>query len=60
MNAKQIMAILKNDDWKLDRINGSHHVFVKEGFRSVSVPVHGNRDMGPLARVILKEAGIRT
>ncbi|MDR0466668.1 MAG: type II toxin-antitoxin system HicA family toxin, partial [Deltaproteobacteria bacterium] len=40
------MDILKENGWKLDRINGSHHVFVKEGFRSVAVPVHGNREMG--------------
>jgi len=58
VNAKQLMDILKKNGWKLDRINGSHHVFVKEGFRSVAVPVHGNREMSNFARRILKQAGI--
>ncbi|MCL2791449.1 MAG: type II toxin-antitoxin system HicA family toxin [Desulfobulbus sp.] len=58
MNAKQLMDILKKNGWKLDRINGSHHIFVKEGCRSVAVPLHGNRDIGNFARRILKEAGI--
>jgi len=52
------MDILKQNGWKLDRINGSHHIFVKEGMRSIAVPLHGNREMGNLARRILKEAGI--
>jgi predicted RNA binding protein YcfA (HicA-like mRNA interferase family) len=58
MTAKQIMNKLKENGWALDRINGSHHVFVKEGCRPVSVPFHGNKDIGHLAKKILKEAGI--
>jgi predicted RNA binding protein YcfA (HicA-like mRNA interferase family) len=58
MNARQIIRILKENGWKLDRINGSHHIFVKEGCRSVAVPVHGSREVGNLARRILKQAGI--
>jgi predicted RNA binding protein YcfA (HicA-like mRNA interferase family) len=33
-------------------------VFVKAGRRPVSVPFHGNKDIGNLAKRILKEAGI--
>jgi len=58
MTAKQVMDILKANGWMLDRINGSHHVFVKTGCRPVSVPLHGNKDIGNLAKRILKEAGI--
>jgi predicted RNA binding protein YcfA (HicA-like mRNA interferase family) len=58
MTAKQVAAILEANGWKLDRINGSHHVFVKAGYRSVAVPFHGNKDIGNLAKRILKEAGI--
>jgi predicted RNA binding protein YcfA (HicA-like mRNA interferase family) len=58
MNAKQLIETLKNNGWKLDRVNGSHHIFIKEGFRSVAVPVHGNKEMGNLTRRILKQAGI--
>ena len=59
MTAKEIMKILKANGWKFDRINGSHHIFEKEGFRPVSVPLHGNKDIGHLAARILKEAKIK-
>jgi predicted RNA binding protein YcfA (HicA-like mRNA interferase family) len=58
MNARQLIDILKANGWQLDRIEGSHHIFVKEGRRSVPVPMHGSRDIGNLAKRILKEAGI--
>jgi predicted RNA binding protein YcfA (HicA-like mRNA interferase family) len=58
MTARQIMDILRANGWILDRINGSHHVFVKTGCRPVSVPLHGNKDIGNFAKRILKEAGI--
>ncbi len=52
------MTILKQNGWELNRINGSHHVFVKPGCRPVSVPFHGNKGIGHLAKILLKEAGI--
>jgi predicted RNA binding protein YcfA (HicA-like mRNA interferase family) len=58
VTAREIMDELKAHGWVLDRINGSHHVFTKSGRRPVSVPFHGNRDIGHLAKRILKEAGI--
>jgi predicted RNA binding protein YcfA (HicA-like mRNA interferase family) len=58
MTAREIMDKLKAHGWVLDRINGSHHVFIKSGRRPVSVPYHGNKDIGHLAKRILKEAGI--
>ncbi|MCL2181697.1 MAG: type II toxin-antitoxin system HicA family toxin [Treponema sp.] len=58
MTAKQLIDILKANGWTLNRINGSHHIFVKEGYRSIPVPLHGNKDIGYLAKRILKEAGI--
>jgi predicted RNA binding protein YcfA (HicA-like mRNA interferase family) len=51
MTAKQVMDKLKANGWALDRINGSHHVFVKAGRRP-------NKDIGHLAKKILNEAGI--
>jgi predicted RNA binding protein YcfA (HicA-like mRNA interferase family) len=53
------MKILKQNGWVLDRISGSHYIFVKEGsLRPVSVPYHGNKDLGIFAKEILKEADI--
>jgi len=58
VTGKQVIRILKRHGWILDRINGSHHIFVKVGHRSVPVPVHGSEDIGALAIRILREAGI--
>jgi predicted RNA binding protein YcfA (HicA-like mRNA interferase family) len=58
MTAQEIMDKLKAHGWTLDRVNGSHHIFVKAGCRPVPVPFHGNKDIGHLAKRILKEARI--
>jgi predicted RNA binding protein YcfA (HicA-like mRNA interferase family) len=59
MTGKQVVKIMQQHGWKLDRISGSHHVMVKEGLRSVPVPVHSSADLGAWAIKILKEAGIK-
>ena len=59
MTAREVMNILKANGWELERISGSHHIFAKPGWRSVPVPFHGNKDIGNLAKRILKEAGIK-
>jgi predicted RNA binding protein YcfA (HicA-like mRNA interferase family) len=59
MTAKEVMTKLRANGWTLDRVRGSHHVFVKEGMRSIAVPLHGAKDIGALAKRILKEAGIK-
>ncbi|MDR0722199.1 MAG: type II toxin-antitoxin system HicA family toxin [Treponema sp.] len=58
ITAKEIMDTLKANGWTLDRVKDSHYVFVKSGCRPVSVPFHGNRDIGNFPARILKEAGI--
>jgi predicted RNA binding protein YcfA (HicA-like mRNA interferase family) len=59
MTAKQVIDILRKNGWMLDRVNGSHHIFKKDRVnRPVSVPLHGNADIGPFAKVILKQTGI--
>jgi predicted RNA binding protein YcfA (HicA-like mRNA interferase family) len=50
MTAKQVMDKLKESGWVLDRINGSHHVFVKDGRRPVSVPFMETGTSGILRR----------
>ena len=60
MTGKDVVRVMQQNGWILDRITGSHHVMVKENLRSVPVPVHGNRDLGNLAQKILKQAGIES
>ena len=46
MNGKQVADLLKRDGWILDRINGSHHIFIKDR-KICPVPVHGKKDLAP-------------
>jgi predicted RNA binding protein YcfA (HicA-like mRNA interferase family) len=58
MNGKSIIAKLKAAGWVLDRVNGSHPIMVKNG-RAVSVPVHGNKDVGSgLVSAIARRSGV--
>jgi predicted RNA binding protein YcfA (HicA-like mRNA interferase family) len=45
-NSRDIIKRLERDGWTLKRINGSHHVFTKPGFRNNIVP-HPKRTLGP-------------
>jgi len=60
MNGKELVRLLERDGWTLDHITGSHYIMKKPGARSVSVPVHGSKDMPKgTAMAILKQAGIK-
>jgi predicted RNA binding protein YcfA (HicA-like mRNA interferase family) len=52
MNGKQVADLLRKNDWVLDRISGSHHIFIKDR-KICPVPVHGKRDLaaGTLASI---------
>ena len=58
MTGKDLIKLLERNGWSLDRIKGSHHQMVK-GDESVTVPVHGTRDLakGTVSK-ILKDAGL--
>ena len=61
VSAKELARILEKDGWKLARIRGSHHIYIKEGrIERISIPIHGNKPlkMG-LLRHFLKLAGIK-
>lgn len=59
MNGKDIINKLKAEGWKLDRINGSHHIMTKEG-KAVPVPVHGSHDVGMgLVSTIARQTGVK-
>ncbi len=58
MKDKDLLAILLKSGWRIDRINGSHHILVK-GSDTLSVPVHGKDMAKGLEAAIKKKAGIR-
>ena len=59
MNSKDVIAKLKAAGWTLNRVNGSHHIFTKDG-KAVPIPVHGTRDMGAgLVSAIQRQTGVK-
>ena len=59
MTGKELIKLLEKYGWQCKRISGSHHIMVKDGCRSVPVPVHGKKDLpkGILA-ALMKQTGI--
>jgi predicted RNA binding protein YcfA (HicA-like mRNA interferase family) len=59
MSGKQLIKLLKGKGWILDRIEGSHHIMVK-GDKTLSVPVHKNKDLGKgLLHTLMKQGGLK-
>jgi predicted RNA binding protein YcfA (HicA-like mRNA interferase family) len=60
VSGKEFAKILEGKGWSLARINGSHHIYKKEGkTERISVPVHGNQDLRiGLLRHFMKQAGL--
>ena len=59
MSGKEMVKLLLANGWTIDRINGSHHIMVKDS-KTITVPVHGNQSMKTgLLNAILKQAGLK-
>ena len=58
ITGKELCKILEEQGWKLLRINGSHHIYSKEGvLKNIVVPVHSNKIIKKgLLNAILKAA----
>jgi len=60
MTGKEAIKKLQAMGWILDGVSGSHHIMYKPGHRPVSVPVHGNRDLGVgLLRCLERATGVK-
>jgi len=60
LSGKRVVQVLLRAGFRVERIVGSHNVLVYPGDRSrtVTVPVHGNRDLKPgTLRSILRQGG---
>jgi predicted RNA binding protein YcfA (HicA-like mRNA interferase family) len=60
LSGKRIIQILTRAGFTVERIAGSHHVLIypADSSRTVTVPVHGNRDLKPgTLRSILRQTG---
>jgi predicted RNA binding protein YcfA (HicA-like mRNA interferase family) len=53
------MKLLQQNGWRLDRVEGSHHILIK-GDKTLSVPVHGSKDLGKgLLLALMKQGGLK-
>lgn len=58
MKGKDLVKLLKENGWTIDRVHGSHHV-MKKGSNTEVIPVH-NTDLPPgLLNTILKRTGLK-
>ncbi len=60
MNSQDVINSLKRNGWSLDRINGSHHIFVnKDRTKHVTVP-HPRKDIViATLRSIERQSGLK-
>ena len=60
LSGKEFVRLLERNGWALERVQGSHHIFVKGGRAvRISVPVHGNRPLKiGLQAHLMKIAGL--
>jgi predicted RNA binding protein YcfA (HicA-like mRNA interferase family) len=59
VTGKELVRLLQENGFVLERIKGSHHLMVKDGL-TIPVPVHGKRELPTgTASAILKQAGLR-
>jgi len=57
---REVMKILREDDWKLDRINGEHYIFRKTGSKYVTVvPISRDTLKVGTLKNIEKQSGIK-
>jgi predicted RNA binding protein YcfA (HicA-like mRNA interferase family) len=60
MSSREVIDMLRAGGWKLDRVKGSHHVFIHDIKPGIVVVPHPKKDLptGTL-RSILRTAGLR-
>lgn len=60
ISGKKFCKLVENKDWVLKRINGSHHIYGKQGIDFLLViPVHKNDDLKTgLLKSLMKLSGI--
>lgn len=59
-SGREFARLVERHGWKLLRVQGSHHIYGKEGSAvRLSVPVHGNTPLKRgILRFLMKSAGL--
>lgn len=53
----EVRSLLERAGYRLDRVNGSHHIFTKAGATLVSIPVHQGKVKPFYVRQVAKIVG---
>ena len=59
MRGKELVRLLTENGWRLDRIHGSHYI-LKKGNQVETVPVHNTDIRKGLLNAILKRTGLKS
>ena len=60
VSGKQFCRLIESRGWRLKRVRGSHHIYVKTGTSArISVPVHGGVLKRGLQKHLMKIAQIQ-
>ncbi len=56
---RELVRVLERKGWKLDRVNGSHHIYkVSGGFTTISVPIHNKDLKAGTQRALMRQSGL--
>lgn len=58
MKDKDLLKLLKQNGWEVVRINGSHHILMKDD-NIETIPIHGKDVPKGLLNAILKRTGLK-
>jgi predicted RNA binding protein YcfA (HicA-like mRNA interferase family) len=60
LSGRELARIVERQGWRLLRINGSHHIYGKDGERvRLTIPIHGAAPLkAGLLRHLVKSAGL--
>ena len=59
LTGKQLVKLMVEAGWEIDRISGSHYIMVKDK-KTISVPVHDGKDLPTgLLNKLIKQAGLK-
>ena len=61
MNGKEILKLLKQQEWVMIRVKGSHHhLFHERTQKNVTIPIHGTKDLKiKTVKSIEKSTGVK-
>jgi predicted RNA binding protein YcfA (HicA-like mRNA interferase family) len=58
MTGKDLVKLLKEHGWQIDRVHGSHHV-MKKNNKTEIIPVHSTDIPAGLLNAVLKRTGLK-